>query len=115
MGRVGRHLGIDFVISVGDNFYQEGLKGPKDPKFRNSFSKVYTAQSLQTQWFAGEDVVLTTQFLFSVLPFGRLVWVIEVGCVSVACFHSFVGGFYVQFMFVLSRFKCHGEQFSISR
>jgi len=52
MGRVGRHLGIQFVISVGDNFYQAGLKGPKDPKFVNSFSKVYTAQSLQTQWFA---------------------------------------------------------------
>lgn len=52
MGRVGRHLGIEFVISVGDNFYQAGLKGPKDPKFKNSFSKVYTAQSLQTQWFA---------------------------------------------------------------
>lgn len=52
MGRVGRHLGIGFVISVGDNFYQTGLKGPKDPKFQNSFSKVYTARSLQTPWFA---------------------------------------------------------------
>jgi tartrate-resistant acid phosphatase type 5 len=52
MGRVGRHLDIQFVISVGDNFYQAGLKGPKDPKFVNSFSNVYTAQSLQTQWFA---------------------------------------------------------------
>lgn len=51
MGRVGHHLGIDFVISVGDNFYQAGLKGPHDAKFDNS-SEVYTARSLQTQWFA---------------------------------------------------------------
>ncbi|KAG0592478.1 hypothetical protein KC19_1G255300 [Ceratodon purpureus] len=52
MGRVGRHLGINFVVSVGDNFYQAGLTGPHDPKFKNSFTKVYTARSLQTQWFS---------------------------------------------------------------
>lgn len=52
MGRVGHKLKIQFVISVGDNFYQAGLTGPHDPKFQNSFSKVYTARSLQTQWFA---------------------------------------------------------------
>ncbi|XP_024388251.1 purple acid phosphatase 17 [Physcomitrium patens] len=52
MGRVGRQLRINFVVSVGDNFYQAGLKGPHDTKFKNSFSKVYTARSLQTQWFA---------------------------------------------------------------
>lgn len=56
MGRVGHHLGIDFVISVGDNFYQAGLKGPHDAKFDNS-SEVYTARSLQTQWFAGTDAL----------------------------------------------------------
>ena len=60
MGRVGHELGIDFVISVGDNFYQTGLKSPQDPKFGNSFSKVYTAQSLQTQWFAGMIAALQT-------------------------------------------------------
>lgn len=61
MGRVGHKLGIQFVISVGDNFYQAGLKGPHDPKFKNSFSKVYTARSLQTQWFAGRlKVVLSS-------------------------------------------------------
>lgn len=54
MGRVGQQLGIEFVISVGDNFYQHGLTGPLDPKFAKSFSDVYTADSLQTQWFAGK-------------------------------------------------------------
>lgn len=53
MGRVAQQLGIEFVISVGDNFYQHGLTGPLDPKFAKSFSDVYTADSLQTQWFAG--------------------------------------------------------------
>jgi len=52
MGRVGQQLGIEFVISVGDNFYQHGLTGPRDPKFAKSFSDIYTADSLQTQWFA---------------------------------------------------------------
>lgn len=59
MGRVGRQLRINFVVSVGDNFYQAGLKGPHDTKFKNSFSKVYTARSLQTQWFAGTTFLLT--------------------------------------------------------
>lgn len=54
MGRVGQQLGIEFVISVGDNFYQHGLTGPLDPKFATSFSNIYTADSLQTQWFAGK-------------------------------------------------------------
>jgi hypothetical protein len=43
------------VVSVGDNFYQAGLTGPHDPKFKNSFTKVYTARSLQTQWFSGTN------------------------------------------------------------
>lgn len=54
MGRVGQQLGIEFVISVGDNFYNHGLTGPLDPKFAKSFSDIYTAESLQTQWFAGK-------------------------------------------------------------
>lgn len=56
MGRVGRQLKINFVVSVGDNFYQAGLKGPNDPKFQNSFSKVYTARSLQTPWYSGANL-----------------------------------------------------------
>lgn len=51
MGRIGEKLSIDFVISTGDNFYDDGLKGIKDPAFQNSFTKVYTAQSLQKQWY----------------------------------------------------------------
>lgn len=54
MGRVAEKLNIDFVISTGDNFYDDGLTGVDDPAFEFSFSKVYTAKSLQKQWYNGE-------------------------------------------------------------
>lgn len=54
MGRIGEKLDIDFVISTGDNFYDDGLEGVNDPAFEESFSKIYTAMSLQKQWFSGK-------------------------------------------------------------
>ncbi|KAL0415572.1 UNVERIFIED_CONTAM: Purple acid phosphatase 17 [Sesamum latifolium] len=53
MGRIGEALDIDFVVSTGDNFYDNGLEGEDDPNFLHSFANVYTADSLQRQWFAG--------------------------------------------------------------
>lgn len=53
MGIVGEQLDIDFVISVGDNFYDDGLKGDNDPSFKESFSHIYTHPSLQKQWYSG--------------------------------------------------------------
>ncbi|KAL7145304.1 hypothetical protein ABFS83_07G072400 [Erythranthe nasuta] len=47
MGEIGNKLGIDFVISTGDNFYYTGLKGVNDPIFKKSFTNIYTATSLQ--------------------------------------------------------------------
>jgi hypothetical protein len=52
MGVVGEKLDIDFVISVGDNFYDDGLKGVNDPSFEASFSHIYTHPSLQKQWYS---------------------------------------------------------------
>jgi len=52
MGRIGEELGIDFVISTGDNFYENGLTGIDDPSFGESFSEIYTAKSLQTPWYS---------------------------------------------------------------
>ena len=54
MGRVGEKLGIDFVISTGDNFYENGLEGVHDQEFEESFTDIYTAQSLQKPWYLGE-------------------------------------------------------------
>lgn len=52
MGRIGEKLDIDFVVSTGDNFYDNGLTGEDDPAFEESFTKIYTAQSLQKQWYS---------------------------------------------------------------
>nr|AFK34687.1 unknown [Medicago truncatula] len=51
MGYIGEQLDIDFVISTGDNFYDNGLKGIDDASFHHSFTKIYTAPSLQKQWY----------------------------------------------------------------
>ncbi|XP_022146330.1 purple acid phosphatase 3 [Momordica charantia] len=51
MGIIGEKLEVDFVISTGDNFYKNGLKGTDDPAFEESFSKIYTAPSLQKEWY----------------------------------------------------------------
>ncbi|KAK7359509.1 hypothetical protein VNO77_01470 [Canavalia gladiata] len=51
MGIVGEKLNIGFVISTGDNFYEDGLKGVDDPAFYDSFVDIYTAPSLQKTWY----------------------------------------------------------------
>ncbi|KAG8634801.1 hypothetical protein MANES_17G087600v8 [Manihot esculenta] len=52
MGVIGEELDIDFVISTGDNFYEDGLTGIDDPNFYESFTNIYTAPSLQKQWYS---------------------------------------------------------------
>jgi len=54
MGIVGKNLNIEFVISTGDNFYYDGLKGVDDPAFYKSFVDIYTAPSLQQIWYNGK-------------------------------------------------------------
>lgn len=52
MGRIGEKLDIDFVVSTGDNFYDNGLVSEQDTAFEESFTKIYTAKSLQKQWYS---------------------------------------------------------------
>lgn len=52
MGRIAEDLDVDFIISTGDNFYEDGLTGVADPSFLQSFSQIYTAKSLQKPWYA---------------------------------------------------------------
>lgn len=54
MGKVGEKLDIDFVVSTGDNFYDDGLASEHDTAFEESFTKIYTAKSLQKQWYSGK-------------------------------------------------------------
>ncbi|XP_042499910.1 purple acid phosphatase 3-like [Macadamia integrifolia] len=51
MGKVADVLDPAFIISTGDNFYGSGLTGTDDPQFEESFSNIYTAKSLQKQWY----------------------------------------------------------------
>ncbi|XP_078440980.1 purple acid phosphatase 4-like [Wolffia australiana] len=52
LGRTGEDLSVDFVVSTGDNFYDNGLTGVEDAAFIESFSGVYTAQSLRKPWYS---------------------------------------------------------------
>ncbi|ONK75380.1 uncharacterized protein A4U43_C03F16220 [Asparagus officinalis] len=52
MGRIGEELDINFVISTGDNFYDNGLTGVDDKAFEESFTNIYAAKSLQKQWYS---------------------------------------------------------------
>ncbi|MED6109192.1 Purple acid phosphatase 17, variant 2 [Stylosanthes scabra] len=51
MGKAADKLGIDFVVSTGDNFYDDGLTSVHDAALQHSFTNIYTAKSLQTQWY----------------------------------------------------------------
>ncbi|KAL3835462.1 hypothetical protein ACJIZ3_010198 [Penstemon smallii] len=52
MGITAEKIDVDFVISTGDNFYPSGLTNEYDPAFHQSFTNVYTAPSLQKQWYS---------------------------------------------------------------
>jgi tartrate-resistant acid phosphatase type 5 len=58
MGVVGEKLNIDYVISTGDNFYEDGLKGVDDPAFHESFSDIYTADSIKTPWYLSKCYIV---------------------------------------------------------
>lgn len=57
--KVARQMGLEaraatprFVVSVGDNFYENGVESIHDPQWKESFEGVYTADSLQVPWYA---------------------------------------------------------------
>ena len=45
MGESAQELGARFVISVGDNFYEDGVASVDDPAWQKSFEGVYDAPS----------------------------------------------------------------------
>lgn len=56
---VARQMGVEagridsqFVVTLGDNFYNDGVKSAVDPQWRSSFEDIYTAKSLQKPWLA---------------------------------------------------------------
>jgi tartrate-resistant acid phosphatase type 5 len=52
MGVAGAELSSRFVLATGDNFYPAGVASVRDPHWKRSFENVYTAESLQTPWYA---------------------------------------------------------------
>lgn len=50
MGVTAAEIGSRFVISVGDNFYNDGVTGLDDPQWVSSFESIYPAAALQTPW-----------------------------------------------------------------
>ena len=50
MGIAAANIGARFVISVGDNFYENGVTSLSDDHWQKSFENVYTAPSLQVPW-----------------------------------------------------------------
>ena len=51
MGETAQALDARFIISVGDNFYEDGVASVDDPKWKTSFEDVYVAPSLQVPWY----------------------------------------------------------------
>jgi acid phosphatase len=51
MAATAQSLGAAFVISAGDNFYDDGVASTDDPHWRQSFEDVYQAPSLQAPWY----------------------------------------------------------------
>ena len=50
MARTAQALPAQFIISVGDNFYEDGVISVNDPQWQSSFENVYAAPSLQVPW-----------------------------------------------------------------
>lgn len=40
-----------FILSVGDNFYEDGVASVDDPHFAASFERIYDAPALQAPWY----------------------------------------------------------------
>jgi tartrate-resistant acid phosphatase type 5 len=51
MGKTADAAKPNFIVSTGDNFYPKGVISEKDPLFFFSFENIYTAFSLQWDWY----------------------------------------------------------------
>jgi tartrate-resistant acid phosphatase type 5 len=50
MAVAAKNVDAKFIISVGDNFYEDGVSSVDDLQWQTSFEKVYSAPSLQVLW-----------------------------------------------------------------
>lgn len=52
MGETAARIDSQFVVAVGDNFYDAGVESVSDFHWKALYENVYTARSLQTPWYA---------------------------------------------------------------
>ena len=52
MADYARNASADFVVALGDNFYEDGVASDTDPQWENTFRNVYYHASLQIPWYA---------------------------------------------------------------
>ena len=50
MGTAAEDRRSTWTLSLGDNFYEDGVAGTDDPQWRSSFEDIYDAPSLQSPW-----------------------------------------------------------------
>ena len=51
MGRTAAADRSQFVVALGDNFYEDGVPDVKAAQWKTSFEAIYTAPSLQIPWY----------------------------------------------------------------
>jgi tartrate-resistant acid phosphatase type 5 len=51
MARAAGDVQPRFIVSVGDNFYENGVKSVDDPQWQQSFEQVYRDSKLQVPWY----------------------------------------------------------------
>lgn len=51
MGEIGELFGVDFIVSVGDNFYPNGVQSTEDYHWQASYEAIYTHPTLFEDWY----------------------------------------------------------------
>jgi len=51
LGKIAKELKPAFLVSTGDNFYPSGVRSTQDHNWLASFEDIYTAHSLQIDWY----------------------------------------------------------------
>jgi tartrate-resistant acid phosphatase type 5 len=51
MANQAQAIGASFIISTGDNFYEQGVASAADPLWQTVFEQVYAAPALQVPWY----------------------------------------------------------------
>lgn len=51
MNKESARTGAQFVLSTGDNFYENGVESIDDPQFMSSYENVYTGADLEINWY----------------------------------------------------------------